>query len=220
MVLMNTVDYSQITIIVALWLGFFILHSLTASLMLKRWVTHHYSHLMPAYRLIFNGVSTLLLFPLLFLSYSWRSDPLWHWEPPLLWATTLLSVITIIGFIISIRDYDMSEFMGTRQWRERVKAVEDQEQLVIGLFHRYVRHPWYTMIIVLIWCRELDPIMLANAIMITLYFIIGSRIEERKLVQYHGKIYQQYQQKVPGLMPRPWKYLTESDANNLINKKV
>ena len=114
----------------------------------------------------------------------------------------------------------MSEFFGTRQWRKKVDAVEDQENFVIGDFHRYVRHPWYSMGIILIWCRELDLIMLTNAIMITLYFIIGSRLEERKLVQYHGKIYHRYQQKVPGLMPRPWKFLTRLEADELIKEKM
>ncbi|MDH3354276.1 MAG: hypothetical protein OEL79_03545 [Chromatiales bacterium] len=213
-------DYTQITVIVALWCGFFALHSLTASLTLKHWVANHYAGIMPAYRLIFNGLSTLLLIPLLLLSYSWRSEPLWQWNPPLFWITSLISAITVIAFIISIRYYDMSEFFGTRQWRKKVDAVEDQENFVIGDFHRYVRHPWYSMGIILIWCRELDLIMLTNAIMITLYFIIGSRLEERKLVQYHGKIYHRYQQKVPGLMPRPWKFLTRLEADELIKEKM
>lgn len=216
---MSTIDHSHIITIVSLWGGFFAIHSFTASLTLKQWVANHFSGMMPAYRLIFNGLSTLLLIPILVLSYYWRSEPLWHWNTPLLWLTTLISVLTAIAFIISIRYYDMSEFMGTRQWRERISSVEDQEKFVIGDFHRYVRHPWYTMGIIIIWCRELDPIMLTNAIMITLYFIIGSRLEERKLIQYHGEIYQRYQQHVPGLIPRPWKYLSRSEAEVLINSK-
>jgi len=216
---MNTIDYSQILTIVSLWCGFFTIHSFTASLTLKQWVANHFIGVMPAYRLLFNGLSALLLVPILLLSYLWRSEPLWHWNTPLFWITTLISVITAIAFVISIRYYDMSEFIGSRQWRERISAVEDQEQFVIGDFHRYVRHPWYTMAIIIIWCRELDPIMLTSATMITLYFIIGSRLEERKLIQYHGEIYHHYQQLVPGLIPRPWRYLTRLEAVELINKK-
>ncbi len=213
---MNTELYNQIIIISLLWIGFFIIHSVTASLTLKRWIASHFNTLMPAYRLGFNLLSGVLIIPILLLSYSWRSEPLWHWSPPLFWITSGITAITIIALYFSLRYYDMPEFMGTRQWRERNSQVEDQEQFVIGVFHRYVRHPWYTMGITLIWCRELDPIMLTNAIMLTLYFIIGSRLEERKLVQYHGKVYADYSKCVPGLIPRPWRYLTKVEADELL----
>ena len=213
---MNTELYNQIIIISLLWIGFFIIHSFTASLTLKRWIANHFKTLMPAYRLGFNLFSGVLIIPILLLSYSWRSEPLWHWSPPLFWITSGITAITIIALYFSLRYYDMPEFMGTRQWRERNSQIEDQEQFVIGAFHRYVRHPWYTMGITLIWCRELDPIMLTNAIMLTLYFIIGSRLEERKLVQYHGKVYADYSKCVPGLIPRPWRYLTKVEADELL----
>ena len=215
---MSTIDYSQILIIGSLWIGYFVIHSLTASITLKEWVANHYKSLMPAYRLVFNALSGLLLIPILLMSYSWRSEPLWHWSPLLFWITTLVSLLTVIAIFISSRDYDMAEFMGTRQWKERNDQVDDQEQFVIGDFHRFVRHPWYTMAIILIWCRELDPIMLTNAIMITLYFIVGSRFEERKLCRYHGEVYKHYQEKVPALLPRPWRYLTRADAAELLQQ--
>ena len=215
---MNPFDYSQILIISALWGGFFLIHSFTASLTFKHWVASHFKTAMPAYRLIFNMLSGLLIVPILLLSYLWRSEPLWHWSPALYWITLTITAGTIVALYLSLRYYDMAEFMGTRQWRERNVQVEDQEQFVIGEFHRFVRHPWYTMAIILIWCRELDPIMLTSAVMLTLYFIVGSRLEERKLVQYHGEVYSQYSRRVPGLIPRPWRYLTSAGAEELLTK--
>jgi protein-S-isoprenylcysteine O-methyltransferase Ste14 len=35
------------------------------------------------------------------------------------------------------------------------------------------------------------------------YILIGTRLEERDLVATLGERYQEYQRKVPGLMPRP-----------------
>jgi len=207
---------THITIILLLWSGYFVLHSLLASLRLKSWVARHFSALMPAYRLMFNSVSVVLILPILWLSYRWQGEPLWHWNTPLWWLTTLISAGTIIAFLISLRYYDMDEFIGFKQWREGIDAVEDQEHFVIGDFHRFVRHPWYSMGIILVWCRELDPIMLTNAIMITLYFIIGSRFEERKLRRYHGEAYQRYAERVPALIPRPWRYLSRQQAAQLL----
>lgn len=206
----------QIAILLSLWLGYFALHSVMASLRLKSWVAQHFSRWMPAYRLMFNAVSVLLLLPILWLSYQWQGEPLWRWSTPLWWLTTMVSALTVVGFFISLRYYDMDEFMGLKQWREGIAAVEDQEHFVIGDFHRFVRHPWYTMGIILVWSRELDPIMLTNAIMITLYFVIGSRFEERKLQRYHGEVYRRYAERVPALIPRPWRFLTRQQADNLL----
>ena len=208
----------HILIILSLWLGYFALHSLLASLRLKSWVARHFSRLMPGYRLMFNGVSVLLLLPILWLSARWQGEPLWHFSTSLWWLMTILSVLTVIAFFISLRYYDMDEFIGLKQWREGIDAVEDQEHFVIGDFHRFVRHPWYTMGIILVWSRELDPIMLTNAIMITLYFVIGSRFEERKLHRYHGEVYQRYAELVPALIPRPWRFLTRQQARMLLQR--
>jgi protein-S-isoprenylcysteine O-methyltransferase Ste14 len=216
---MNSIDYSQIFIISMLWIGFFLIHSFTASLTLKYWVARHLSTLMPLYRIVFNIFSGILLIPVIFLSYTWRGEPLWEWSPVVSWGMAIIAVVTILAFIFSIRYYDMAEFMGMRQWRERNASAEDQEKFVIGDFHRFVRHPWYAMGIVLVWCREHDPIMLTNAIMITSYFIIGSRFEERKLIKYHGEIYRRYREKVPGLLPRPWRYLTRAEAKQLLDDR-
>ncbi|MCP4075086.1 MAG: hypothetical protein GY744_02750 [Gammaproteobacteria bacterium] len=212
----STFNYYQLLTICLLWTGYFLVHSVTASLGFKRWVAKNYINLIPAYRLTFNIFSTVLLVPILWLSFRWASEPLWHWTPILFWITSLISLGTIIAFYFSLKYYDMAEFMGTRQWAERNNQVEDQEQFVIGEFHRFVRHPWYSMGIILIWCRELDPVMLTNAVMITLYFVVGSRLEERKLIQYHGDVYRRYIEKVPGLIPRPWRFLSKIEAKELI----
>ena len=174
---------------------------------------------MPAYRLAFNTFSMILLLPILWLSFSWSSEPLWHWSPAIFWLLQFISVLTVVAFYFSLKYYDMAEFMGTKQWSERNTAVEDQEQFVIGEFHRFVRHPWYTMGIIIIWCRELDPVMLTSAVMITLYFIVGSRLEERKLLLYHGDIYRQYSKRVPALLPRPWRYLSRVKVKELLARQ-
>jgi protein-S-isoprenylcysteine O-methyltransferase Ste14 len=48
---------------------------------------------------------------------------------------------------------------------------------------------------------------LAVAVSCHIYFFIGSIFEERKLVREFGAAYRAYQQRVPRLMPRPWRLL-------------
>jgi len=215
----SSIDTYQIITIALLWCGFFLIHSVTASLNLKNLVARNYSQWMPAYRLAFNAFSIILIVPILWLSFSWSSEPLWRWSSGIFWFLQFVSLLTVVAFYFSLKYYDMAEFMGTKQWSERNTAVEDQEQFVIGEFHRYVRHPWYTMGIIIIWCRELDPVMLTSAIMLTLYFMLGSRLEERKLLQYHGDIYRQYMKRVPGLLPRPWRYLSRGQVKELLKNR-
>jgi len=40
--------------------------------------------------------------------------------------------------------------------------------------------------------------------------------EEKKLIAYHGEIYEHYRRKVPGLIPTPWRYLSKSQAKALL----
>jgi hypothetical protein len=35
------------------------------------------------------------------------------------------------------------------------------------------------------------------------------------LMRYHGDIYRRYRERVPGLVPLPWKYLRDSDVQFL-----
>ena len=55
---------------------------------------------------------------------------------------------------------------------------------------------------------------LSHAVAITAYFVIGSWFEERKLVALHGEAYRHYRDKVPALLPLPWKYMTAAEARS------
>jgi len=79
-----------------------------------------------------------------------------------------------------------------------------------------VRHPWYFLGLVLIWTRDMDPAFLLSASAMTLYFVVGSLLEERKLIRYHGEVYRRYRKRVPGLIPLPWKYLPAEEADRLV----
>ena len=58
--------------------------------------------------------------------------------------------------------------------------------------------------------------MLVSSVMMTIYFIIGSRLEEEKLLIYHGEVYRTYMKRVPGLIPLPGKSLTAQEAAALV----
>jgi len=204
-------------ILLLAWLVYFALHSALASLSVKRWLAAWRPNLLPAYRIAFNLLASLGLAPILWLLYGRPGPMLWAWTGA--WATLAdgLALGALGGFFYSLRDYDLSEFLGMRQWLNRTRSVQDQEHFHLSVLHRYVRHPWYFFSLVIIWTRDMNAAMLVSVLLMTAYFFIGSKLEERKLIVYHGERYRRYMQKVAGLVPLPWKTLSKTEALALVS---
>ena len=210
----------------AYFLGYCVLHSILASLRCKSWVAHRFSSLMPAYRLLFNLLSVVLLLPLLWLYLRASGPLLWHWSGGLAWFFNGLALLALGCFLSTLRDYDLSLFSGTAQLKSaqlksaqtRTTAAGDPEQRArfhLGFWHRYIRHPWYSFALVIIWTRSMDEAQLLLSLLATVYFIIGSRLEEGKLVDQFGEAYRRYRRQVPGLLPWPGRCLSVVQAREL-----
>ncbi|MBC8211265.1 MAG: hypothetical protein H8E21_09365 [Gammaproteobacteria bacterium] len=208
---------SQIVVLVFSWIVYFLIHSLLASIVVKEFVAARWPAAMAYYRLFFNLLAVLLLALPLWFTLAWTGDWLWQWTGLASWIVTGVSLLAVAGFVWSLKFYDMHEFIGFRQLSEQVKSVDDQEHFQLSPLHRWVRHPWYFFALLLIWARDMNLAMLISSIMMTLYFIVGSWLEERKLVRYHGDRYRQYKKMVPGLVPLPWKHLSEPDRKKLLD---
>ncbi len=209
---------AQGSILAVAWLAYFAAHSALASLGVKHWVDRRSPRLLPAYRLVFNGLALALLVAPLTLLVRFRGEALWQWTGSARWIAEGAAVLALAGFVWSLRYYDGLEFLGLRQWRARAAAVEDQEVFRISPLHRFVRHPWYSLGLVLIWTRSMDAALLVSAVAITGYFALGLRLEERKLLVYHGRAYADYRRQVPALIPLPWRFLTRERAAELVRR--
>jgi methanethiol S-methyltransferase len=70
------------------------------------------------------------------------------------------------------------------------------------LFYRYVRHPLYVGWLVAFWATPtMTAAHLLFAILTSAYILTAIRWEERDLVIVHGSKYQDYQKRVPKLIP-------------------
>ena len=206
---------SQTLLLILSWLAYFSLHSLLASIWVKQYVGSRWPRAMPAYRLVFNILAVLLLAVPLGLTLNASGPWIWRWSGFASGVAVVLSAAAVVGFLWSLKFYDVGEFLGLRQFNERNTSVDDQEQFQLSPLHRWVRHPWYFFALVVIWTRDMNATMLITAILMTLYFVIGALLEERNLLRYHGEIYRRYRQRVPGLVPLPWKYLRDCDVQAL-----
>jgi protein-S-isoprenylcysteine O-methyltransferase Ste14 len=206
---------NELILLALAWLFYFLIHSLLASMWVKSAIAQYLPTLIPWYRLLFNLLALVLIAPPLYMLWLYRSDPLWQWQGAMSWLAYAMMILSASGFVWSLRYYDSREFLGIRQLQRHQQAIQDQEQLKISPLHRFVRHPWYSLGLLLIWVQDMDPARLISVLSITCYLVLGSRIEESKLLLYHGEAYRIYRQRVPGLIPRPWRFLTRQESQIL-----
>lgn len=197
------------------WFAYAAAHSLLAALQVKTWVTRRWPDRAPWYRLAYNLLAAVLLLPLLWATWAIPGDWLWRWQGAWAWLANGLALAALAGILAAARHYDMDEFLGLRQLRSDAQRGDHDEVFVISPLHRFVRHPWYSLGLVLVWTRDMNPAWLVSALAITLYLVIGSWLEERKLLALHGERYRRYRERVPALLPLPWKVLSRSEAEKL-----
>ncbi len=201
---------TDLALVIFAWAAYGALHSWLAGTGLKQRVAASWPQAMPAYRLGFNLLALILLLPPLWLTLRYQGEPLWTWPAWIAWP---VAAAVAAGFLWSLRWYDGAEFLGLRQWRTGEGG--DREALTLSPLHRHVRHPWYAMGLLLLWTRDLNAAWLATAVAVTVYVLIGSRLEERKLEAMYGEAYARYRRRVPGLLPWPGRSLSAAEAAEL-----
>lgn len=196
----------------AAWIGYCGLHSLLASLRFKAWAIQRGPILSRHYRLGYNLLAFGLLVPLLIATEFAADDWLWRWQGYWSWVAWGVSALVLIGFIWSSRAYDMKAFVG-------IAPPSADAALRFGLspLHRFVRHPWYFLGLLWLWTRDMDSARLIAALIVSGYLWLGSALEERKLIEELGQTYKDYCARVPGLLPRPWRYLSRAEFARLLN---
>ena len=212
---MNSLSY--LSLIGVSWTLYFVLHSALASMRMKRWATGAAPWLARYYRLLFNIFALLLLLPLGWLNLQWGGPSLWQWTGAGRWLSHLAFLIGVIGFFWSLRYYDGGEILGTRQWLHG-RTADVHGDFRLSPLHRFVRHPWYALLLLILWTRDMDAAGLLVTVLINAYLVVGSHLEERKLVMAFGEPYKHYRERVPGLIPRPWKYLSAAEATKIVGR--
>lgn len=209
-------DAMYLVAIALTWLGYGVIHSWLAANGTKQAVYARWPKLRPAYRLLYNGIASVLALPPLALTWLYPGPALWHWPA---WAAWGAFAVAVIGFGISMRWYDGLDFIGLRQWANRHEQTDRCDSFVLSPLHRYVRHPWYSLGLLYLWTRDLNAGWLVATAIITLYLVIGSRLEERKLVEAFGEPYMRYLKRVPGLVPIPGRNLSTHEAHAMASNE-
>ncbi len=195
--------------LVGAWLAYGVWHSYLAAPGVKAWVGRHWPGLARRYRLYFNLMALLCLWPVWLVQNPLHGPLLW--ERPW-WLAALLNVLALgalWGAWQTAKVYNMREFLGLRP------AQAGPVRFSLSYWHRWVRHPWYFFALILVWTRPMDGASLVSALCISAYFVLGSRLEEQKLLAELGAPYRRYQALVPGLWPWPGRVLSAAQAQSL-----
>jgi len=187
------------------WTAYCTLHSAmiseTATSVLKRRLGDSFRF----YRLFFNAVATLTLIPVLWYSHSLRQEAIFRWQGVWLVLHYLLLACGVLLAVAGGRHYSLGQFVGISQLRGAssgglATGGGIDSSGVLGL----VRHPWYTAVVLLLWAGDLDTATLVGNGVLTLYIVVGTLLEERKLVHEFGDAYRSYQARVSMFVPLKW----------------
>jgi protein-S-isoprenylcysteine O-methyltransferase Ste14 len=160
------------------------------------------------YRLVYNGVSIVTLAPLLIYGRRIDAPVLYEWHGPMLWLKFMLLAAAIGLFVMGAQKYDMLSFAGIRQLRSghRHAVMSETGAIDTSGILGLIRHPWYLGALFFIWSDDaaITVSSLIVDLILTIYVVCGTFIEERKLVVELGDSYRQYQKRVPMLFPTRW----------------
>ncbi|MHC4398315.1 MAG: methyltransferase family protein [Planctomycetota bacterium] len=178
--------------------------SVTATEFFKRRLSAHYRF----YRLFFYLVAVATIIPVILYAQSIESHVLFRWEGFLIVFQVLLLALAGLLFFAGARHYDMLQFLGFRQMMTGTShgALTESGQLSTSGILGVTRHPWYLATVMLIWAdyRSFTTSTLVTNVVLTVYRVVGTILEERKLLIEIGEEYREYQKKVSMLFPFKW----------------
>ncbi len=190
--------------VIFLWTAYCTLHSILISIRFTTLLMRRLKNYFAFYRLFYVVISFVLLVPLIRYSSELESPMILSHEAPLSFIRYgLMSVSLLLFFWAFFFNYDFLSFFGIRQAMNYAKPITASKPAVLkqnGLLG-IVRHPMYSALLVYLWCQTFRMVDLVINTLLTLYVLIGTWLEERKLVLEFGEAYIRYQRQVPMLVP-------------------
>ncbi len=199
---------SDYLLLALLWAAYGVVHSALISISVTNWLRTLLTSSFRFYRLSYNIFSIITLIPLVMYSHSarFKSEFLFTWNGRWRILQYCLLILTAVLFVAGARHYSMLQFLGIQQIRKESShsAMTDSGVFdatgVLGL----VRHPWYLAVFILLWTGDLNWATITVNLVLSAYLIVGTFLEERKLVIEFGDGYKRYQDRVSMFIPLKW----------------
>jgi methanethiol S-methyltransferase len=191
-----------------LWIAFCIVHSVLISITVTDFLKRALGDKYRFFRLFFNVFSLTTVVPLLMYSHltPWKTELIFAWKGNVRIIQYVLMALGVLLAITAARHYNIFQFLGVQQILKRrsgtamTESGEFDSSGVLGI----VRHPWYLAVFILLWSRDLSLAGLIINLVLSAYLLIGTLLEERKLVLEFGEKYAAYQRQVSMFIPLKW----------------
>ncbi len=194
-------------LLAVLWIGWCALHSAMISITVTAYLERRLGAGYRLYRLFFNAVAIVTLLPVYFYARGIDSPLCLVVQGPMEAVRIVLLSTSLILFVLGAMVYDLKHFTGLRQIRQYpFSSSAGTIPLKTRGILNVTRHPWYLGGILLVWsyqARMTAADVMINTIL-TLYFLVGATLEERKLKKIIGDAYNHYAATVSMLFPIKW----------------
>jgi len=181
-----------------IWLSgliFAVSHSLLASGSCKQWVYQLGLH-EPRYRLLYSTVAIFTTATWIFYVHQLPDTPLYQTGNMLWWLLVSVQALGVVIALAAFQPIDGLVFLGLR------KAPINNDPFIERGIYRWLRHPMYAgAMLILLAMPEQSWNGLHFTLVICLYFIVGSRYEEGRMLAAHPD-YAAYRRRVPAFIPR------------------
>ncbi len=156
------------------------------------------------YPAVYSIASGTALFALILL-WQPTNQFLFRLHGPACWLSVCLSVLAIAGFAWGVHSLHGFDPFGTLPLKARLRGTSPPPPAFVARGpYRYVRHPLYLFMLLLIWSTpRLSTDQLVFNVLWTAWIIVGTKLEERDLLVDFGQTYRRYQLSVPMLIPSP-----------------
>jgi methanethiol S-methyltransferase len=211
-----TSPFATALLINVLLLGIFaVQHSVMARPTFKKWWTQFIPK--PIERstyVLFSSIALIALF------YFWQPMGGVIWNVEHQYAQAALYALFAFGWgLVLVSTFLINHFdlFGLRQvWTYlRGKPYTYLRFKTPGPY-KLVRHPLYLGWLCAFWATPtMTSAHLLFALLTTAYILIAIQLEERNLVQYHGRAYASYRKRVPMILPIPGRGITRDEAAEL-----
>jgi methanethiol S-methyltransferase len=175
-------------IIIALWLLFFISHSVLAASSVKSFFENKLKMTPPQYRLLFNGVAAVLIVAILFYLIKTPSDAVFSSNHFVFGVGCGFVVASLWVLTMAFKNINLSSFLG-------LSAADESTGLITEGVFKVVRHPIYlgvTILLVGVFLISPTWTVAVSLVLSIVYIAIGIEFEERKLRKIFGTAYDDF----------------------------
>ena len=181
-----------------------IIYFLQHSIVVRRGFKQRLGKFIPSiYHNAFYGLTSIIT--LILVLAFWQKTPavIGRVEGIIFWLICVSFCLCLAGFLWGVLSLGSFDALGVKPLMLYISNKQEKPQQIVAKGpYRWVRHPLYFFLIILIWSYPvLTPDRLLFNVIWSLWIVIGTYLEDRDLHHEFGSQYSKYSSQVPMLIP-------------------